>query len=190
MTRQVSSRIVAPPPDLDDAAARLLAKLPQGQNGPLNLMAALINNPDAIRAWGRFTAALFAGTLTPYERELLILRTAWNVQSSYEWGNHVELALNAGRTSDEILALTKPAVESNWSAADALLIAIADDLHDVGEIRDATWTAAVDARPLDQIIEIIFVVGVYHVVRSLVGSLAVVDEPGKPALGEIEAHGD
>ena len=90
-----STRVeVLRPEDLDPRASALLAKLPQGPNGPLNLMAVLIHNPDAIRAWGRFTGTLLLdGRLSPRDRELLILRTAWNVRSSYEWGNHVPVSI-------------------------------------------------------------------------------------------------
>ena len=87
---KVSSRVAAPSPeDLDERTAKLLAKLPSRPDGPLNLMAVLIHNPDLLRGWGRFTGLLFPGRLPARERELLILRTAWNVRSSYEWGNHV-----------------------------------------------------------------------------------------------------
>jgi 4-carboxymuconolactone decarboxylase len=185
-----STRVEAPPQDLDERTGRLLAKLPQGAGGPLNLMAAIIHNPDAIRAWGRFTASLFDGTLGGRERELLILRTAWNVQSSYEWGNHVELGLRAGLTPAEIRALTEPPAATAWSESDALLLAIADELHVDGEIGEATWEAGVRARSVSELIEIVFVVGVYHVVRTLVGSLGVADEPGKPGLGEVTVVDD
>jgi alkylhydroperoxidase family enzyme len=173
--------------ELDEAAAALLAKLPQGANGPLNLMAVLIHNPHAIRAWGRFTGAmLLDGNLTARERELIVLRTAWNARSSYEWGNHVDLARAGGVSDDEIVRLARPELDDEWAAADRRLLAAADELHADGEITEATFGQLAAHRSMADIIEVIFVVGIYHVVRSLVASLGVADEPEKPALGALK----
>jgi alkylhydroperoxidase family enzyme len=176
---------VPPPEALEESAAKLLGKLPQGDDGPLNLMAVLINNPDLLRGWGRFTATLFPGRLPERERELLILRTAWNVGSGYEWGNHTELGLGLGITPREIQRLTGP-LDGEWSEREALLLHAADELHGKGELSRETLEQLCESHGLDVAIEVIFVVGAYHVVRSLVGSLGVRDEPGKPALGEVE----
>ena len=183
---KVSSRVAAPSPeDLDERTAKLLAKLPSRPDGPLNLMAVLIHNPDLLRGWGRFTGLLFPGRLPARERELLILRTAWNVQSSYEWGNHVELAREAGMTDDELARLTSKETGPDWPEDDRLLVGAADQLHHDGELSEEAWRELTSRFSVAGAIEIIFVVGVYHVVRSLVGSLGVADEPGKPALGQL-----
>lgn len=184
-----STRVeVLRPEDLDPPASALLAKLPHGPNGPLNLMAVLIHNPDAIRAWGRFTGTLLLdGRLAPRERELLILRTAWNVRSSYEWGNHVQLGLNAGLTAAQIGDLAGAEPGGEWSAEDRLLIRIADELHTLSGMREDTLGDFLVNRTPADAIEAIFVVGTYHVVSSLVHSLGVVDEPATPRLGAVEA---
>ncbi|HEY1565552.1 MAG TPA: carboxymuconolactone decarboxylase family protein, partial [Solirubrobacteraceae bacterium] len=177
------------PEDLEPSASALLAKLPRGPNGPLNLMAVLIHNPDATRAWGRFTGTLLLdGHLAPRERELLILRTAWNVRSSYEWGNHVQIGLNAGLTAAQIGHLADAEPDGEWSIDDRLLIRIADEVHSLSGMRaDTLGDFLVNHSPADAI-EAIFVVGVYHVVGSLVHSLGVVDEPATPRLGAVEVN--
>lgn len=186
---QASTRLAVPrPEDLDAVAGALLAKLPHGPNGPLNLMAVLIHNPDAIRAWGRFTGTLLLdGRLAPRERELLILRTAWNVRSSYEWGNHVQLGLNAGLSASEIGRLAAPEPDGEWSDPDRLLIRVADELHYVNGMREDTLGDFLAERAPADAIEAIFVVGIYHMVGSLVHSLGVADEPDTPPLGAVDA---
>ena len=36
------------------------------------------------------------------------------------------------------------------------------------------------------LIELVFLVGIYHIVRSIVGSFGVLPEPGKPLLGSTD----
>jgi alkylhydroperoxidase family enzyme len=180
----MSARLDPPDPDeLTPEAAELLAKLPRGPDGPLHLMAALIHHPELLRGWGRFTGALFRGVLPPRTRELLILRTAWNVRSEYEWGNHVAIALEAGLTEEEIERLSGSAEAGGWSATDRVMVEAADELHEAGELSEAGWSALAGAVGTQAAIEVLFVVGAYHVVRTLVASLGVLPETGRPGLG-------
>jgi 4-carboxymuconolactone decarboxylase len=180
----VSSRFQPKPEDtLDDDAARLLAKLPRGADGPLHLMSVLIENPDLLRRWGRFTGGFFDGSLDPRERELVILRTASNCQSTYEWGNHVELGLAAGLTDEEIGRLARRIEPGDWSESDLALLGAADELHEQGELSQGRFDELMARYGSSTVIELVFLVGIYHIVRSIVGSFGVLPEPGKPLLG-------
>jgi hypothetical protein len=61
-------------------------RLPAGAP-PLRLSATLVRHHTLLRAWPPFASALQSGGLLPgRDRELLVLRTAWNDCSEYEWG--------------------------------------------------------------------------------------------------------
>jgi alkylhydroperoxidase family enzyme len=184
-----SDRAPAPAPgELDSDAASLLERLPQGEDGPLHLMAVLISNPVLLRSWARFTGKLFSGLLSDRERELSILRTAANLKSSYEWGNHAELGLAAGLTGAEIEALGRDDPGEAWNPGELTLIRAADELCRDGELQRETWDELYAERGAPAAIEVVFLVGAYRIVRGLVGSLGVKDEPGKPTLGSATAE--
>jgi len=54
---------------------------------------------------------------------VLILRTAANCGTDYEWGHHVDLARFAGLDADEIASLSGP--HDRATAVDALLVTAA-----------------------------------------------------------------
>jgi 4-carboxymuconolactone decarboxylase len=178
-----SIRIATPDPEqLEPEAADLLARLPRGPHGPLNLMAVLIHNPALLRSWGRFTGSLFAGGLSSRQREILILRTAWNARSSYEWGNHAALGRQAGLTDGEIERLAGGATDE-WAPQDAVFVTAADELHTARALTPPTLDALVEGHGVAHAIEAIFTVGAYQLVATLVSSLGVVDDPGGAELG-------
>ena len=80
--------------------ARILNVTPPGADarlGDLNIFATLARNPELFKAWLPYGGYLLtAGTLSGRDRELLILRTALNCKSPYEWGQHVRISLDGG----------------------------------------------------------------------------------------------
>ena len=95
------------PDQRDERTEALLATLRgPGSEGDLNIFATLAHHPKLLKRWSAFGGVLlYGGELPARERELLILRTAWNCRADYEWGQHVRIGLAAGVTSDEIAAL-------------------------------------------------------------------------------------
>src|SRR2546423_11677306 len=67
-----------------------------------NIFATLVRHPGLFRHWLPFGGKLLAGKLPGRERELLILRTAWNCRSDYEWGQHVLIGRAAGPGHREV----------------------------------------------------------------------------------------
>ena len=76
-------------------------RLPNGPDGtPMNIFAAMGNNPGLLRSYLRLANPLWAQCgLDPERREIVILRTALLHKSVYEWHQHVRIAgflLNIG----------------------------------------------------------------------------------------------
>lgn len=161
--------------ELSDEQRELLAGFQL--DGPAgNIFATLARHPGLFRKWLPFGGKLLAGKLPARDREILILRTALNCGTDYEYGQHVLIAKGAGMTDDDIAGISD-------GSADPLLIAAADELHNGQTISDETW-AALRARYDDEraLIEVPFVVGHYHLVAFVLNSLGVEREPGVPGL--------
>jgi 4-carboxymuconolactone decarboxylase len=112
------------------------------------------------------------------DRELLILRTAWNCQAEYEWGQHARIALDCGVDQAEIDLVIDGPDAPRWTAPEGALLRGADELHAESRIADATWAVLAGYYDERQLIEICMVVGQYHLVAFTLNSLGVEREPG------------
>jgi alkylhydroperoxidase family enzyme len=171
-----------PPEERDERTQELLSSLrlptDDGAGAELNIFATFARHPRLLRRWSQFGGVLLSGELPARDRELLILRTAWNTQADYEWGQHVAIGKDAGLTDEEIHLCTRPMAEGGWSEADQGLLRAADELHGESEISDRAWALLAERYSEAQLIEVCMVVGQYHLVAFTLNSLGVEREPG------------
>ena len=177
------------PEDRDERTTELLAsmRVPGAEGRDLNIFATLARHPRLLKRWSAFGGTLlYRGELPARERELLILRTAWNCQADYEWGQHVRIGMDAGLTADEIAAVTADTADADtaWTEGDAALLRAADELHADAHIGDDTWAALAARWSEAQLIELCMVVGQYHLVAFTLNSLGVQREEGVEGLPE------
>lgn len=150
-----------------------------GLGSPLNIFTTLAHHPKLLKRWGAFGGVLlYGGEFPARERELLILRTGWNCQSDYEWGQHKIIGMASGLTDKEVDATTLDPSAAGWSDDDALLITAADELHAESKISDATWDALAARYSKKQLIELLMTVGQYHLVSMTLNSLGVQRDEG------------
>jgi len=142
-----------------------------------NIFTTLVRAPGLFRKWLPFGGKLLRGKLPGRDRELLILRTAWNCQAEYEWGQHVIIGTSEGITAAEIRRIASQDIHG-WNAADAALIQAADELHDDFCVSDATWETLAGRYDVEQLIEIPMLVGHYHLVAMTLNSLGVALDDG------------
>lgn len=94
----------ADPEEMPDGYEELLVSSLQGR--PINAYRVLGTNPEILRGERAFAATLWNDTgLDPRRRELVILAVAREMDSPYEWHQHVRIAPNEGVTRDEIEAI-------------------------------------------------------------------------------------
>ncbi|MEY2475965.1 MAG: 4-carboxymuconolactone decarboxylase [Actinomycetota bacterium] len=165
-----------PADERDERTSELLQGLMGG--GDMNIFTTLARHPKLLKRWAAFGGTLLAGGDLPgREREILVLRTGANCGSDYEWGQHVRIGKDAGLTDDEIHRIYD-GPDAGWGDDDRALIVAADELHNDSRISDGTW-AALRGRYTDkQLIELLMVVGQYHLVSFTLNSLGVQREPG------------
>lgn len=161
--------------EADDRTKEVLA----GLGAPLNIFTTLAHHPKLLKRWGAFGGTLlYGGELPARDREILILRTGWNCQSDYEWGQHKIIGLASGLTESEVDATTLDPSAAGWSDDDALLITTADELHADSKIGDVTWDALAARYSKKQLIEVLMTVGQYHLVSMTLNSLGVERDAG------------
>ena len=171
-----------PPDEQSEATAEVLAKLLVTSDGePPNIFTTLAHHPRLLKRWTAFGGVLlFRGELSGRDRELLILRTAWNCRAHYEWDHHVTIGRGAGLGDDEIARVTEGPQADGWTAGEAALLRAADELHDHDRIDDSTWAELAAGYDPAQLVEICMVVGQYHLVAFTLNSLGVQLEDPAP----------
>lgn len=167
------------PEETDDRTKEMLAALGGGMSQALNIFTTLAHHPKLLKKWSEFGGVLlYGGELGARERELVILRTGWNCQSEYEWGQHKIIGIRAGLTEKEVEATCMPADAAGWNDEDLLLIRAADELHEESVLSDDTWAALAARYDKKQLLELIFNVGQYHLVSMALNSLRVQRDKG------------
>ncbi len=181
---------------MSETTAPRVAPLPKNQRSPsaqallegvsvagseANIFTTLIRAEGLTRRWLPFGGKLLSGKLPPRDRELLILRTAWNCQAGYEWAQHRRLGLEAGLTEQEIARIPSGS-EAGWEPFDAALLTAADELHSTYDLSDAVWELLSARYDVPQLIELPMLVGHYHMVAMALKSLRVQLDPGLTGL--------
>ncbi len=161
--------------DVDEETRKLLAVLGRRNGGqPDNIFATLARHPDLLRSFLPLGShILLASTLTPRDREILILRVAWLCRSEYEWGQHVEIARRSGLSADEINRIREGAAAPGWSDPEAWLICAVDELHRDAMVSEATWQGLAASYDTRQLMDLVFTVGQYHMVAMALKTFGV-----------------
>jgi hypothetical protein len=172
------------PPYADDVAP-LLESLRMGLPEPLVLFRTLAHSP---RVLGRVKAGglLDRGPVPLRLREIVILRTTARCGAGYEWGVHVAgFAGKAGLSDDDVRATaTLGANEHTWTESEALAIALVDALHDTAQVDDALHAKLTATFAPDVLVELIALVGFYHLISFQVNALKIAPEAFAPTLPE------
>lgn len=182
MAPRISPKNVA---DLDADTQELVTKTLTAPDGEvLNIFRTMAHHPWVLKRFMALgTQLLVRGSLRARERELLILRTGWNCQSEYEWGQHVAIGRAVGLTDVELARIKAGPGADGWSDTDAALLRAADELHAGSSITGDTWSQLAAAYPDEATqIEIVMVAGYYHLVAFFLNTAGVEREPGVVGL--------
>jgi 4-carboxymuconolactone decarboxylase len=147
---------------------------------PLKLFRTLGVHPDLAGRMRPLGAGLLGhGTVPPRDREIVILRTCARAGAQYEWGVHVlGFGRPLGLTDDQVAStVSGDAGDACWSARDALLVRMADELHDEATISDASWTELAADWTRAQVLELFVIAGWYRLLAYVINGARVELEP-------------
>ncbi len=163
-----------------DEAKQLMAPF-VAQGREFNIFKTLMNHPDLAKRWMVFANHILGkSTLPVRERELIILRIGYLCQSGYEWGQHVQIARDAGMTDDEIRSAKTGPDTPGLGVVDQLLLRATDELHADAFVSDATWEGLSQHFNTQQLMDIVFTIGQYNLVSMVLNSFGVQLDAGLP----------
>lgn len=140
----------------------------------LNVLGTLARHPALARAFHTLNGhVLFASTLSPRDRELLVLRVASVRDAAYEWAQHAVLAGDAGLGEDEIARVAEGPDAPAWSPRDRAMLRAVDELVADALIADATWDALAAELDEQQLMDLVFTVGAYDLLAMALRSFGV-----------------
>ena len=134
------------------------------------------HHPDFARSFDGFVLGHVNGdtsTLSPRQRELLVLRIAWLCRAEYAWAQHARIARSIGFTEEELRRITTGPRSPGWTPLEAALLSATDELHRDAFVGDATWQALAARLDTRQLIDVVATVGAYRLACTLLESLGV-----------------
>jgi alkylhydroperoxidase family enzyme len=117
------------------------------------------------------------GLVAPRDREIVLLRTCARAGAEYEWGVHAEaFAHRVGLTSEQLASTaagTDAPSDPCWSDDDALLVRLADELHDTATVSDELWAALAERYTEPQLLELVVTAGWYRTLAYVINAARV-----------------
>jgi alkylhydroperoxidase family enzyme len=161
--------------EMDERTRDLLTALDMGDGSePLAIFGTLAHHPKLLGSWLPFGGRLLAGgELDRRLTELVILRTAYNVGSDYEWGQHVRMCEDLGIEREAIERIPFGPGADGWSPVEALVLKATDELHADRRVHPDTFDVLGTHFDDRQRIELCFLVGHYEMVAMALKTLEV-----------------
>lgn len=148
---------------LQPQVTRHTAPRREGRPRALNALGTLARHPALAEAFNTFNAhILFASSLLPRQRELLVLRVACLRRCDYEWAQHSVLARDVGLDVEEIKRVVEGPDAEGWSDFDRAVVRSADELVGHAELSDETWSTLAGGLDEQQLMDLVFTVGAYE----------------------------
>jgi AhpD family alkylhydroperoxidase len=145
-----------------------------GRPKGLNALSTFAHHPELTRAFHTFNGhILFGTTLSPRQRELLVLRVATLRQCDYEWVQHLVLAGDAGISDEEVARVAEGPAAAGWDPIEAALLQAVDDLLASARVGDGAWSVLAGALERPQLMDVVFTVGAYDAVAMAFLSFGV-----------------
>ena len=146
---------------------------------PLNIHGVIARHPELMASYAPLREHVVkSSSLDAANRELVILRIAHLTACDYEWRHHVVRGRKAGLDDDRIARVREGSEAPGWSREESLLLRAVDDMLDCTEIGPETLDAMDGVFSDKEILDIVFTVGVYLIMSTLLKTAHVPLEAG------------
>ena len=155
------------------------------QQSQLNLFQLLARNPEALRrvkAVGSFANRDTA--LPAQDRELMILRISWLYESEFEWGQHLQQAIDAGWTRDDCERVKLGPGANGWDEWPRALLEATDGLVGQATIPDSAWDVLRARYSEEVMLELVVFFGHYTMVSMFANTFGLPLMPGRPGFDD------
>ncbi len=128
--------------------------------------------------------------LTPYQRELALVRTGFLAQSQFVFSQHCKAARAAGIPEEKLAAIPSWPTSPAFDQADRAILAYTDDLVlQDGRVQDATFAALRALLPDEAILELTYAVGTYRLHAMVCRALRLEYDDVEERIVEVPAPG-
>jgi alkylhydroperoxidase family enzyme len=184
----VAPERTAPLPALSGLAAtrtnmRLVGREPRippvdaagGRGGGANVFRTFNRHPPADRVRGAVNTHVNSRTmtLTPRQRELLLIRIGVLCRSEYEYAAHVRVGRGAGLTDADIARILAGPGTTGGDPIERELLRAADEFYEDDVISEKTWAALSRAFDVRQLFDVMISVGGYRSTSMLINTAGV-----------------
>jgi alkylhydroperoxidase family enzyme len=176
------------PPEMRDALAAMIPPVPRHPRPPTEdrplaggVLQTFANHAELAKAFFTFNGhLLWATTLTPRQREILVLRVAVKRRAAFLWAQHIFEAKDSGLSDEEMSRIAFGPDAPYFEPLEGAMVRAVDELIDDGAVTEGTW--AVLAAELDekQLLDLIFTVGCYETTSWLFRSTELEPDPDVP----------
>jgi alkylhydroperoxidase family enzyme len=161
--------------DAPPEVAKLYDLMEKMGNPPPNMHLTFGKNAALYAKWLPFATYIIpASSLTPRDRQIVILRCAFNRRCGYAWAQHVRISKRlSALNDDEIGALEGGRADHLWQEKEAALIRACDDGAARNRIGDEAWATLARHFKEQELLDIVFTIGQYALIAIALNSLNV-----------------
>jgi 4-carboxymuconolactone decarboxylase len=140
----------------------------------LNVQKMVANSPGSVREFTRFGNALLnKSKLSPYFRELVIIRVSFLTGSRYEWAQHVPIALSAGVSKEQLEEIKDWPGSSLFSPEDKVILKFTDEVVHGHQPSEETFALAAKFLDPTSLVELTLAIGYWSMVGKFLRTFQV-----------------
>lgn len=158
-------------------------RLPRSWMPPFRLFTTLARHPALLERFINGAPAYLKDLhVSLRQREVFLLRVMARCGCEYEWGMRVHYFAGEARLTEAQVSATVHgnAASVCWGTTDALLIRLADELHEHCDVGDELWSTLRPVFDDEAILELLVMAGYYRTVGYVANALRL---PLEPAVG-------
>jgi 4-carboxymuconolactone decarboxylase len=139
-----------------------------------NALKTLLNLPELVDGVMPYTNYLLSeSSLSPRQRELLVLRAAWLLGNGPLWATHAKAARDAGMSSSEIRRVAQGPDTSGWEPFEATLLRLANELFRNSSVTNSTWRTLSSRFDMTNLMDAVETVNQFIVLSLIYNSFGV-----------------
>ncbi|MCB2077824.1 MAG: hypothetical protein KDE55_09020 [Novosphingobium sp.] len=174
--------------DLSDEARAFLGKWTGGifKNADANpVLRTFAHHPALADVFSPLNIHLLStNTLPVKERQIAIMRTAWQCKATYMWSSHLQTSKSCGLSDEMYAPIQAGPNDPYFTEFERVVMRATDDLVADRKIGDTNWDALAAQWNEKQLLDFMFTVGCYAMVAGVMRSTGVERQPDLLALAE------
>lgn len=179
INERLSSKIEIEFPDFTKAPDLVQQKF-EGLTTKVNFFRMLGYSPGTFVEIIDLTNAIFRNlTLSDYHKELLVVQTASQTGSDYEWEQHISIAQAADVRKDQFIAIAENHLDDTetFSAKERVLLNFGKTIHEQGKAPGVVFKHALEHFSIEELSDAMIVIGYYRMLSGFIQTFNIPIDP-------------